>query len=100
MVQVVTPAHKGLAPFRLIPYFRKVKMPMLGTHTAFEGQPVKLFDFYIQVYLKVCISDKTFNKQADAKPQPLCAIKLRKCQSSYYFFHYFPFSYTLRVRQL
>jgi len=33
MVQGVTPAHKGLAPSRLIPYFRKAKMPMLGTHT-------------------------------------------------------------------
>ena len=34
MVQGVTLAHKGLAPSRLISYFRKRKMPMLGTHTG------------------------------------------------------------------
>ena len=30
-------------------------------------QPVKTFDFYIKVYLKVCIFDKTFSKQAERK---------------------------------
>jgi hypothetical protein len=37
MVQGVTPAHKGLAPSRLINYIPVVKkMPMLGTHNAYK----------------------------------------------------------------
>jgi len=36
MVQGVTPAHKGLAPSRLIFYLSvKEKMPMLGTHKTY-----------------------------------------------------------------
>jgi len=35
MVQGVTPAHKGLAPSRLILYLSvKQKMPILGTHNV------------------------------------------------------------------
>ena len=41
MVQGVTLAHKGLAPSRLISYFRKRKMPMLGTHIGFAKAGVK-----------------------------------------------------------
>jgi len=37
MVKGVTPAHKGLAPSRLINYISVVeKMPMLGTHTVYK----------------------------------------------------------------
>jgi hypothetical protein len=37
MVQGVTPAHKELAPSRLINYFSVIKkMPMLGTHTVYK----------------------------------------------------------------
>ena len=42
MVQGVTLAHKGLAPSRLISYFRKRKMPMLGTHIVFLQAGMKL----------------------------------------------------------
>jgi hypothetical protein len=46
--------------------------------SAFGGQPVKTFDFYIHVNLNVCIFDKIFSKQAarkapaviDNNPQP------------------------------
>jgi len=41
MVQGVTLAHKGLAPSRLIPYFRKVKMPMPGTHSTYKKLAVQ-----------------------------------------------------------
>lgn len=44
------------------------------SNTAFAGQPVKTFDFYIHVNLKVCIFDKTFSKQAAAKAHPLYTI--------------------------
>jgi len=38
MVQGVTPAHKGLAPSRLINYITVVKkMPMLGTHKKYSA---------------------------------------------------------------
>ena len=46
-------------------------MPNIG----FDDQPVKTFDFYINVNLKVCIFDKTFSKQAAAKAHPLAIIK-------------------------
>jgi len=37
MVQGVTPAHKGLAPSRLIIYFSvNKKMPILGTHIIYK----------------------------------------------------------------
>jgi len=42
---------------------------MAAGNTAFDGQPVQPFDFYIHANLKVCIFDKTFSKQAAAKPQ-------------------------------
>lgn len=42
-----------------------------AANTAFDGQPVKNFDFYIHANLNVCIFDTTFSKQAVAKPHPL-----------------------------
>lgn len=44
---------------------------MPAGNIAFDGQPVKIEDTNIHANLKVCIFDKTFSKQAAAKPQTL-----------------------------
>jgi len=50
-----------------------------NTHnTAFDGQPVKIEEFYIHANLKVCIFDKTFSKQAATKLHPLATIITRQ----------------------